>query len=240
MNHDITGDACAGDGIGFAVRSKRRGAVLAANRCRDGIIIARSLVQGEDIIRGIVCRCRRHCVCRAVAGNRDGISLRSSVGANDQVSGDARHLEGAVAVVDDGNLTVAHSAAGKGIIIMGVPRGEGIIFAMAHSGRTVKSFGQGDGIVACHGDGGGRASAKTRNGIAARGHSILIRRSEGRRLYRVYLRLDRKGQGNNVPLWQGNPLRLFIHAAEVHISAFAVRFWPRNADIYAITAKARF
>ena len=241
MNHDITGDACAGDGIGFAVRSKRRGAALAANRYRDGIVIARILIQGEGIIRGIGCRCRRRCVCRAVAGNRDGISLRSSVGANDQITGDIAHRKAAIVVLADANRLAAHGAAGKAVIIMRILlRSKGIIFAMAHSGRTVKSFGQGDGIVACHGDGGGRASAKTRNGIAARGHSILIRRSEGRRLYRVYLRLDRKGQGNNVPLWQGNPLRLFIHAAEVHISAFAVRFWPRNADIYAITAKARF
>ena len=232
MNHDITGDTCAEDGIGFAVRSKRRGAVLAANRCRDGIIIARSLVQGEDIIRGIVCRGRRRCVCRAGAGNRDGISLRSSVGANDQVSGDARHLEGAVAVVDDGNLAVAHSAAGKAVIIMRILlRSKGIIFAMAHSSCAGKPFGQGDGIVACHGDGDCRASAVGDEGEVV-DHAALKLRGKGG-LLPGRIGLCSKGNLGKAARLQRLALRGRVHGGKIHIAARCVR--PDGGHRYSTT-----
>ena len=225
MNHDITGDACAGDGIGFAVRSKRRGAALAANRCRDGIIIARILVQGEGIIRGIGCRCRRRCVCRAVAGNRDGISLRSSVGANDQVSGDTRHLEAAIVVLADANRLAAHGAAGKAVIIMRILlRSKGIIFAMAHSSCAGKPFGQGDGIVACHGDGDCRASAV--GGVGVVTESAVLKRCGKGSLLRSDIRFGCKGQLDDGASIQGLAPRGRIHGGRIDISliAFSFRF----------------
>ena len=222
MNHDITGDACAGDGIGFAVRSKRRSAALAAHRHRNGIIIVRSLVQGEGIIRGIGCRCRRRCVCRAGAGNSDGISLRSSVGANDQVSGDLTHLEAAIAVVDDGNRIAAHGAAGKAVIIMRILlRSKGIIFAMAHSSRAGKPFGQGDGIVAGHGDGDCRASTVGGAGIVIE-HAILKLCGEGR-LSRSCIRFGGEGNLGKAARLQRLTLRGRVHGGKIHIAALCIR-----------------
>ena len=232
MNHDITGDTCAGDGIGFAVRSKRRGAALAAHRHRNGIIIVRSLVQGEGIIRGIGCRCRRRCVCRAGAGNRDGISLRSSVGANDQVSGDTRHLEAAIVVLADANRLAAHGAAGKAVIIMRILlRSKGIIFAMAHSGCAVKPFGQGDGIVAGHGDGDCRASAVGDEGEVVE-HAILKLCGEGR-LSRSCIRFGGEGNLGKVTGLQGLALRGRVHGGKIHIAARCVR--PDGGHRYSTT-----
>ena len=223
MNHDITGDACAGDGIGFAVRSKRRGAALAANRHRNSIIIVRSLVQGEGIIRGIGCRCRRRCVCRAGAGNSDGINLRSSVGVNDQVSGDLTHLEAAIVVLADGNRLAAHGAAGKAVIIMRILlRSKGIIFAMAHSSCAGKPFGQGDGIVAGHGDGGGRARAHAGDGAIRGIHRVLILSREGCLLLGHVL-LRSEGNLGKAARLQGLALRGRVHGGKIHIAARCVR-----------------
>ena len=222
MNHDITGDACAGDGIGFAVRSKRRSAALAAHRHRNGIIIVRSLVQGEGIIRGIGCRCRRRCVCRAGAGNSDGISLRSSVGANDQVSGDLTHLEAAIAVVDDGNRIAAHGAAGKAVIIMRILlRSKGIIFAMAHSSCAGKPFGQGDGIVAGHGDSDCRASAVGDEGEVVE-HAALKLRGKGG-LLPGRIGLCSKGNLGKAARLQRLALRGRVHGGKIHIAALCIR-----------------
>ena len=233
MNHDITGDACAGDGIGFAVRSKRRGAALAANRYRDGIVIVRILIQGEDIIRGIGCRCRRRrCVCRAVAGNRDGISLRSSVGANDQITGDIAHRKAAIVVLADANRLAAHGAAGKAVIIMRILlRSKGIIFAMAHSGCAVKPFGQGDGIVAGHGDGGGRASAVGDEGEVVE-HAALKLRGKGG-LLPGRIGLCSKGNLGKAARLQGLAQRGRVHGGKIHIAARCVR--PDGGHRYSTT-----
>ena len=231
MNHDITGDACAGDGIGFAVRSKRRGAALAANRYRDGIVIARSLVQGEGIIRGIGCRCRRRCVCRAVAGNRDGISLRSSVGANDQITGDIAHRKAAIVVLADANRLAAHGAAGKAVIIMRILlRSKGIIFAMAHSSCAGKPFGQGDGIVAGHGDGDCRASAVGDEGEVVE-HAALKLRGKGG-LLPGRIGLCSKGNLGKAARLQRLALRFRIHGGNFYIAALRVSIDFRNGDGY--------
>ena len=232
MNHDITGNACAGDGIGFAVRNKRRGAVLAAHRYRDGIVIVRILIQGEGIIRGIGCRCRRRCcVCLAGAGNHDGISLRSSVGVNDQVSGDLTHLEAAIAVVDDGNRIAAHGAAGKAVIIMRILlRSKGIIFAMAHSSCAGKPFGQGDGIVAGHGDGDCRASAVGDAGEVVE-HAALKLRGKGG-LLPGRIGLCSKGNLGKAARLQRLALRFRIHGGNFYIAALRVSIDFRNGDGY--------
>ena len=233
MNHDITGDACAGDGIGFAVRSKCRSAALAANRYRDGIVIARILIQGEGIIRGIGCRCRRRCVCRAVAGNRDGISLRSSVGANDQITGDIAHRKAAIVVLADANRLAAHGAAGKAVIIMRILlRSKGIIFAMAHSGCAVKPFGQGDGIVAGHGDGDCRASAVGGVGIVIE-HAILKLCGEGR-LSRSCIRFGGEGNLGKAARLQRLALRGRVHGGKIHIAALCIRLDGGHRYIAAV------
>ena len=237
MNHDITGDACAGDGIGFAVRIKGRGVALAANRHRNGIIIVRSLVQGEGIIRGIGCRGRRRCVCCAGAGNSDGISLRSSVGVNDQVSGDIAHRKAAIIVLADGNRLAAHGATGKAVIIMRILlRSKGIIFAMAHSSCAGKPFGQGDGIVAGHGDGGGRARAHAGDGAIRGIHRVLILSREGCLLLGNVL-LRSEGNRDKVASLQRLTFALDIHGRDADIGTLCISFRFRNGN-FSPVAKA--